>query len=112
MMDAMDRMHQSCQLQALTLLGEAGLGKSRLLREFEALLSNEPGRCQLLTVPAQPDTTCFVNFYTNTSGAPAALPLPEAIYNEATAIFRRSVKQGDERFQWACRMKQGSEPCF
>ena len=36
-----------------------------------------------------PERTCFVNFYENTSGAKAELPLPDAIANEATARFRR-----------------------
>ncbi len=55
---------QTKQLQALTLLGDAGLGKSRLLREFRAVLSSntesdpssDPSSSQLLTVRAQPDS--------------------------------------------------------
>lgn len=57
------------------------------------------------------DRTCFVNFFTNSSGAPVALPLPDAIADEATARFRRSTKNGAELFQWSCRMKLGGE-CF
>lgn len=58
------------------------------------------------------DTTCFVNFFTNSQGAPAALPLPDAISHEPTATFRRSMKKGAEQFQWSCRVKPGEEGCF
>lgn len=57
------------------------------------------------------DRTCFVNFFTNPTGAPVALPLPDAVAEEATARFRRSTKNGAELFQWSCRMKLGGE-CF
>ncbi len=60
----------------------------------------------------EPERTCFVNFYTNRSGAPLALPLPEAVAHEATAIFRRSMKRGAEVFQWSCRLQVDQEPCF
>jgi hypothetical protein len=60
----------------------------------------------------EPDRTCFLNFYTNPTGAPVALPLPDAIDHEATAIFRRSMKRGAESFQWSCRMGVALEPCF
>lgn len=54
-----------------------------------------------------PDQACFINFYTNASGVTPAVPLPEAIMSEATALFRRSPKQGAELFQWSCRMGKG-----
>jgi len=60
LLQAATQARQTRQLQALTLLGDAGLGKSRLLREFKAaLLTNpagEPSGSQLLTVRAQPDS--------------------------------------------------------
>jgi hypothetical protein len=59
-----------------------------------------------------PLTTCFLNFHTNTTGAAVALPLPEAIEKEATAVFRRSAKQGAERLMWSCRVKPGAAGCF
>lgn len=59
-----------------------------------------------------PDTTCFINFFTNSTGAAPALPLPDAIAAEATARFRRSTKNGVEVFQWSCRMGQGTPDCF
>ncbi|MDO9314870.1 MAG: META domain-containing protein [Burkholderiaceae bacterium] len=60
----------------------------------------------------QPDQSCFINFYTNSSNAPVGLPLPEAISNEATAIFRRSVKQAGEFFRWSCRLELTESDCF
>ena len=60
----------------------------------------------------EPDRTCFLNFYTNSSGAAVAVPLPDAIAAEATATFRRSAKQGAERFLWSCRMKMPQQECF
>jgi hypothetical protein len=60
----------------------------------------------------EPEHTCFLNFYTNTQSLPAALPLPDGIAQEATATFRRSMKNGAERFWWSCRMQISSETCF
>lgn len=61
-----------------------------------------------------PERTCFVNFYENTSGAKVELPLPDAIAAEATARFRRSMKNGAEMFQWSCRVIEGvgDAQCF
>jgi class 3 adenylate cyclase/tetratricopeptide (TPR) repeat protein len=60
LLQAAAQARQTKQLQALTLLGDAGLGKSRLLREFKAALlmnpASEPSSSQLLTVRAQPDS--------------------------------------------------------
>lgn len=60
----------------------------------------------------EPERTCFLNFYTNSSGAQVAVPLPDAIAAEATATYRRSAKQGAERFLWSCRMKMPQQECF
>lgn len=61
----------------------------------------------------QPQTTCFINFYTNSTDAPVAVPLPDAIEHEPTALFRRSMKQSAELFRWSCRMKMANETdCF
>ena len=60
----------------------------------------------------EPERTCFLNFYGNSTGAPATLPLPDAIEHEATATFRRSMKNGVQTFSWSCRLKVGNEPCF
>lgn len=56
--------------------------------------------------------TCFVNFYTNTTGAAVTLPLPDAIAREATATLRRSAKQGVEAFRWSCRLAMPEPDCF
>ena len=60
----------------------------------------------------KPQQTCFLNFYTNAKAIPVAVPLPDQIASEATATFRRSVKQGAELFMWSCRMKIASGECF
>ncbi len=60
----------------------------------------------------EPERTCFLNFYTNSSGAAVAVPLPDAIAAEATATFRRSAKQGAERLLWSCRLKMPQPECF
>ncbi len=59
-----------------------------------------------------PDAACFLNFYTNTSGAPLAVPLPDAIAAEATATYRRSPKRAAERFSWSCRVMPNGAGCF
>jgi hypothetical protein len=59
-----------------------------------------------------PERTCFVNFYTNSTGATPTVPLPDAIANEATATYRRSMKNGVQIFMWSCRMKVPSRECF
>ena len=53
--DLVSRARQTRQLQALTLVGDAGLGKSRLLRELMAELTPDLSRCRLLTARSQPD---------------------------------------------------------
>jgi hypothetical protein len=58
------------------------------------------------------DRTCFINFFTNSSGATAALPLPDTIAAEATARFRRSTKNGVELLQWSCRLGFPGGDCF
>jgi hypothetical protein len=60
----------------------------------------------------EPDRTCFLNFYTNSTGAPLAVPLPDAIDHEATAVFRRSAKRGADTFRWSCRLQIPQEDCF
>jgi hypothetical protein len=60
----------------------------------------------------EPGATCFLNFYTNSTAAPVALPLADAIERESTAVFRRSAKQGAQRFMWRCSLKLAAENCF
>jgi len=52
---AVARARETRHLQALTLVGDAGLGKSRLLRELMALLSADPTGCRLIALRSQPD---------------------------------------------------------
>ncbi len=55
LLDTVARARATRQLQALTLVGDAGLGKSRLLREFTATISAQHTGCRLLTQRSQPD---------------------------------------------------------
>ncbi|MEO7335887.1 MAG: hypothetical protein ABIV63_04815 [Caldimonas sp.] len=59
-----------------------------------------------------PERTCFINFYTNSTSATAGVPLPDAIANEATATYRRSMKNGVQRLLWSCRLKLPVDECF
>jgi len=56
--------------------------------------------------------TCFINFFTNSTNAPVSVPLPDAIDKEATAVLRRSAKQGVDSFRWSCRLKRPDTDCF
>ena len=60
----------------------------------------------------QPDLACFINFYTNSGGAPVALPLADEIDHQATATLRRSPKRAAESFTWSCRLAMGEATCF
>ena len=60
----------------------------------------------------EPGRTCFLNFYTNSTGASVGVPLPDAIANEATATYRRSMKNGVQIFMWSCRMQVPGRECF
>lgn len=59
-----------------------------------------------------PERTCFLNFYTNSTNADPTVPLPDAIANEATATYRRSMKNGVQVFLWSCRLKIPGHECF
>lgn len=56
--------------------------------------------------------TCFLRFFTNSSGAALAVPLPDAIASEPAAIYSRSSKRGNEVFQWSCRLAPAAGNCF
>lgn len=56
--------------------------------------------------------TCFINFYTNSRNVSPAVPLPDEIMSEATAILRRSDKQQTEGFRWSCRLGRPDPDCF
>lgn len=78
----------------------------------EAAARDREAYAQQIDLLCPPQSTCFLNFFTNSTGAPVAVPLPEAISQESTAVFRRSVKQGGEYFRWSCRMAIDAADCF
>jgi len=92
------------------LAGQQGIVRSVIVPMDQARERAAYARqIRLLCEPAQ---TCFLNFYTNSTGAPLSMPLPDAISNESTAAFRRSAKQGAEVFRWNCRLQIPKEDCF
>lgn len=66
---------------------------------------------QIEIICAEPGT-CFVNFYTNSTGAELAMPLPDSVSQEPTVMFRRSAKLGAELFRWSCRLAIDPVNCF
>lgn len=66
----------------------------------------------IITASCNERPTCFLRFFTNTTSVPVTLPLPDAIAQEATAIFQRSDKRGGADFRWSCRMQQSDGTCF
>lgn len=95
---------------AWTAVGQQGLVRFVIVPEAQA--RDREAYARQVSLLCEPERTCFLNFYTNSTGAAVALPLPDAIDREATAIYRRSAKQGAERFQWSCRLQVSQEPCF
>lgn len=91
-------------------VGQQGLVGFVIVPEAQA--RDRAAYARQVALLCEPERTCFLNFYTNSTGAVVALPLPDAIDREATAIYRRSAKQGAERFQWSCRLQVSQEPCF
>jgi hypothetical protein len=77
-----------------------------------ALAKDREAYAQQLGLLCEPQLTCFINFFTNSTGAPVGVPLPDAIAAEPTAIFRRSTKQGAELLRWSCRLGLEEGNCF
>ena len=103
-------MHPAAAEEAWAVACQQGLVRYVIVpaaqaRDMEAYIRQVQRLCE-------PERTCFLNFYTNSSGAAAAMPLPDTIASEATATFRRSSKNGAERFQWSCRMQMPQAGCF
>jgi hypothetical protein len=96
--------------EAWPVAGQQGM--VRVVIVPTALASNQEAYAQQVKRLCEPGATCFLNFYTNSTGAPVALPLPDAIERESTAVFRRSAKQVAERFTWRCSLKLAVETCF
>jgi len=94
-----------------TLAGQQGVVRFVIVPAEQA--ADQQTYDRAITSLCEPEHTCFLNFYTNSTGAPLAMPLPDAIANEATATYRRSMKNGVQLFRWSCRMKIApAEGCF
>lgn len=101
---------QGAEPAAWPVIEQQGLVRSVLVPS--ALASDDAAYRKQISRLCEPDRTCFLNFYTNTKGAALATPLPDAIANEATATYRRSMKNGVEILMWSCRMKVPGAECF
>jgi hypothetical protein len=95
---------------AWPVIEQQGLVRSVLVPS--ALASDDAAYRKQISRLCPPDRTCFLNFYTNSKGVALAVPLPDAIANEATATYRRSMKNGVEILMWSCRMKVPGADCF
>jgi hypothetical protein len=93
-----------------TLAGQQGLVRFVIVPAEQA--SDESAYERQIVSLCDPERTCFLNFYTNSTGAVPGVPLPDAIANEATATYRRSMKNGVQIFTWSCRMKIPGKACF
>ena len=87
-------------------------GVVRLVLVPPAQASDDAAYRRQIARLCEPERTCFLNFYTNSKGAELATPLPDAIAEEATATFRRSMKNGAELLRWSCRLKVPGKECF
>lgn len=93
-----------------TVAGRQGLVRTVIVPAAQA--ADPAAYAREIARLCEPGATCFLNFHTNSTGAPTTMPLPDAIAHEATAVFRRSAKNGTERFQWSCRMNVAPNDCF
>lgn len=93
-----------------TVAGQQGLVRTVIVPAAQA--ADRAAYAREIARLCEPERTCFLNFHTNSTGAALTMPLPDAIAHEATAVFRRSAKNGTERFQWSCRMKVAPNDCF
>lgn len=93
-----------------TIAGQQGLVRTVIVPAEQA--TDRAAYLREIERLCEPERTCFLNFHTNSTGAALTMPLPDAVAHEATAIFRRSAKNGAERFQWSCRLKVAPDDCF
>ncbi|HEY6512987.1 MAG TPA: hypothetical protein VI032_13465 [Burkholderiaceae bacterium] len=96
--------------EAWPVIGQQGLVRLVVVPQDKAT-DQAAYEAQVLRL-CDPERTCFLNFYTNSTGAAAVVPLPDAIANEATATYRRSMKNGVQVLTWSCRLKIRSQQCF
>ena len=92
------------------LAGQQGIVRSVIVPMDQA--RDRAAYARQVRLLCEPNQTCFLNFYTNSTGAPLSMPLPDATSNESTAAYRRSAKQGTEIFRWNCRLQIPKEDCF
>jgi len=90
--------------------GQQGLVRSVIVPQAQA--RDRAAYFRQIESLCEPGSTCFLNFFTNSTGAQLAMPLPDAIDHEATAVFRRSAKRGGDIFRWSCRLQVPQEDCF
>jgi hypothetical protein len=121
----------SMPLRAVALVWALGCGTSSQAQTEPApwVVAGRQGIIRLVIVPmdkvqdraaydaqiavlCKEQETCFLNFFSNSTKAPVAVPLPDAIDREATAVLRRSAKQGVDSFRWSCRLKRPDTDCF
>lgn len=95
---------------AWTVAGRQGLVRQVIVPT--ALAKDEAAYLRQIDRLCGADETCFLNFYTNSSGADVTLPLADAISSEATATWRRSMKNGAKLLVWSCRLQVPDRPCF
>ena len=95
---------------AWPVVGQQGLVRFVIVPTERAV--DQPAYERQIARLCEPEHTCFLNFYTNTTGAALQLPLPDAVANESTATFRRSAKNGITFFLWSCRLKVPGRECF
>ena len=96
--------------KAWTELGRQGMTRIVIV-PLEQAAQREAYARQLQRLCAGSET-CFINFYTNSRGVELALPLPDAVASEPTAVFRRSAKQGAELMRFSCRLQLDTVNCF
>ncbi len=92
------------------LAGQQGIVRSVIVPMDQA--RDRAAYARQIQMLCEPNQTCFLNFYTNSTKAQLSMPLADAISNESTAAFRRSAKQGTEVFRWNCRLQIPKEDCF
>lgn len=93
-----------------TELGRQGL--TRIVIVPTELAADREAYARQLQRLCPGNATCFINFYTNSRGVELALPLPDAVASEPTAVFRRSAKQGAELMRFSCRLQLDTINCF
>jgi hypothetical protein len=93
-----------------TVAGQQGFVRSIIVPQEQ--VRDRAAYFRQIEALCEPGTTCFLNFFTNSTGAPLAMPLPDAIDHEATAVFRRSAKRPGDIFRWSCRLQIPQEDCF